>query len=416
MKSSEKKFDILIVDDNKDNIEVLKIMLEEDSYFVRATRNGMTALKAVDVKSPDLILLDINMPGINGYEVCDKLKQNELNKDIPVIFISALTEINDIVKGFEHGGVDYISKPFKMGEVLSRVKTHLKIRSLQVDLEEKNKKLADTLDELKLIQSQLVHAEKMASLGVLATGLAHEINNPLNALLGNLNVLSPSIDNIKNLYKEFDDKKPDHDKIAKILLEEKENLDVEDLQLIMETMDQAGIRISGIINGLRSFARLDEGDEKTIDIRENIDSTLPLINHLLDGKITLEKEYSEIPLAKCNPGKLNQVILNLLTNAVHAIKCKENYSNELIKIKVYKRIFEDNKDYLTISVQDTGIGIKEDIKKKVFDPFFTTKETGKGIGLGLSISMGIMQSQNSIIDFDSNFGEGSTFRINLPIS
>lgn len=201
------KGNILIVDDTPDNLRLLSTMLSEQGYKVRSAISGQMALMGIKASPPDLILLDINMPQMNGYEVCSSLKAREATQQIPVIFISALGEVLDKVKAFSVGGVDYITKPFQIEEVLARIETHLTIRNLQKQLtqhnvrlrqevsdrllaeqaeREKSQQLTEALQQLKLTQAHLVQSEKMSSLGNLVAGIAHEINNPVGFIYGNL--------------------------------------------------------------------------------------------------------------------------------------------------------------------------------------------------------------------------------------
>src|ERR687885_428119 len=162
---------ILVVDDAPANLRLLVGILQERGYEVRPVPNGKLALFAAQGRLPDLILLDIMMPEMDGYEVCSKLKADERTKDIPVIFVSAINDVLDKVKAFEIGGVDYITKPFQVEEVLARVETHLAIRNLQRNLQDKNEELAKTLQQLKTTQGQLIESEKMAALGSLVAGV-----------------------------------------------------------------------------------------------------------------------------------------------------------------------------------------------------------------------------------------------------
>jgi len=184
---------ILVVDDTPANLRLLSGILANQEYMVRPVPDGALALSAAEAEPPDLILLDIMMPDMSGYEVCEQLKADERTRDIPVIFLSAKTKVLDKVKAFEVGGVDYITKPFQAEEVLARVETHLNLRNLQKRFEEKNKALSEALQQLKATQDQLVHREKMAVLGQLIAGIAHEINTPLGAIRASISNISNAL-------------------------------------------------------------------------------------------------------------------------------------------------------------------------------------------------------------------------------
>jgi PleD family two-component response regulator len=178
--------DILVVDDTPDNIRFLATMLKAHGYNVRPAINGNIALRAAHTAIPDLILLDINMPGMDGYSVCQALKTDPETKEVPVIFLSALNDPTDKVKAFEAGGADYISKPFYIDEILVRIRHQLALRDLQLRLEERNTELKQTITQLQHTQAQLVQSEKMLALNQLVAGIAHEINNPISFIYGNL--------------------------------------------------------------------------------------------------------------------------------------------------------------------------------------------------------------------------------------
>lgn len=173
---------ILVIDDTPDNLRLLVRVLTEQGYRVRAAPTGKLALTAAQKAPPDLILLDINMPEMDGYEVCRRLKADSRTSHVPVIFLSAWSDVFDKVKAFSVGGVDYITKPFQIEEAIARIKTHLTICSLQSSLKQKNEDLTQTLNQLKSTQSQLIQAEKMAALGQLVANVAHEMNTPLGAI------------------------------------------------------------------------------------------------------------------------------------------------------------------------------------------------------------------------------------------
>lgn len=412
-----KKPNIMVIDDTHSNLELLEDMLSEQGYEVRPLPRPKMALKAALLDPPDLILLDIMMPEMDGYELCSLMKEDEKLKEIPIIFMSALTDSIDKVKAFSSGGIDYVTKPFQFEDVHARVKTHLRLRQYQKDIENKNLALKTTLDELKDAQAKLVQSEKMASLGVLTAGIAHEINNPINFINASSRALKMKLGRIVGLLEKIDAEQ-DLLKINEIIKEFKEDTDIS--SLINAINDLTGNISTGaersvqIVKGLRTFSRLDQAEKKKADIHENIESTLILLHSQYQNSISIKKEYGKIPEIVCYPGKLNQVFLNILKNSIDAIKSQNNPGqNKTITIKtfVYSR---DEKEFAAVEISDTGPGIPQQILNRIFDPFFTSKDVGKGTGLGLSISLGIIESHGGTIEVKSEKDKGACFTMYIP--
>ncbi|MBP0017052.1 MAG: response regulator [Cyanobacteria bacterium SBLK] len=418
---------ILIVDDNPTNIKVLFNFLKESGFKVLVAKDGESTLSKLEEAEPDLIFLDVMMPGIDGFETCRRLKANEKTRDIPVIFMTALSETTDKIKGLSLGAVDYITKPFQQEEVLARANLHLKLRSLTLELETKNQQLQDfnnqlerqvdaRTTELKNAQSQLVLSEKMSSLGQLVAGVAHEINNPVNFIYGNLKYASEYADSLLHLvelYQKYD---------SQMTVDEIEDwidqIDLDfvkaDLPKLLKSMQVGAERIREIVLSLRHFSRIDEADFKAVDIHEGINSTLMILHGRMKAKgdfqgIEISRDYGDIPLVQCYPGQLNQVFMNLLANAIDALE--ESEKTEL-EIRVKTEIFGD---YIIISIADNGTGISSEVQAKLFDPFFTTKPIGKGTGLGLSIAHSIVvEKHQGSLQCISTSGEGTEFIIKIP--
>jgi signal transduction histidine kinase len=415
------KANIMVVDDTPMNLHLLEDMLGKQGYDVRPLPRGALALRAAANDPPDLILLDIMMPDMNGYQVCEKLKQDEKLKEIPVIFISAHTESLDKVKAFRVGGIDYVSKPFQFEEVLARVETHLKLRRYHVELELRNERLNQTLDDLKDAQSQLVQSEKMVSLGMLTAGIAHEINNPVNYINASAKALKMKLRSVLELLEhiELTDSQDAGQGMERILAF-KAAINTTALRSAINELttniSSGAERTAEIIRGLRTFSRLDEEDLKTADIHENIDSTLILLHNQYKNSITIQKEYGDIPCIECYPGKLNQMFMNILKNAIDAIKEKRiKTDNESIRIKT--SVTGHAKDRLvSIEITDTGPGITEKVRARLFEPFFTTKAVGKGTGLGLSITKRIIHDHNGSVEVESKPDQGAAFKILIPLN
>jgi two-component system, NtrC family, sensor kinase len=292
-----------------------------------------------------------------------------------------------------------------------------KVNARTEELLKTNENLNSAMDELKDAQIQLVDAEKMASLGQLTAGIAHEINNPINFVKSNIGPLQMDIDDLISIIDAYQpvheipaDEIPDKLKEVKRL---KDKIDIEYLKTEVENL-VSGIRDGAertveIVKGLRTFSRLDEGEIKTVNIYEGLDSTIVLLRNMLNENIIIEKDYKADGVIECFPGKLNQVFMNIISNAIHAIKLKGDRTE-----KNYIRIFSKEVDgMLELHIKDTGVGMPDEVRRKIFDPFFTTKEVGEGTGLGLSIVYKIIFMHFGKIDVISSPGNGAEFIISL---
>ncbi len=417
------KADILIVDDTPDNLRFLSSLLLNEGYNVRKATNGQMALTAVKTVPPDLILLDVNMPGMSGYEVCEHLKKDSQTSSVPVIFLSALDDVMDKVKAFQVGGADYITKPFKIEEVLARIQNQLTIRNLQNELRTQNTQLQQTLNELKKAQAQLVQKEKMLGLGQLAAGMAHEINNSIGFVSSNLEPASEYIQDLLNLINLYQQEYPNPSIPIQETIQE---IDLDflslDIKKIMGSMQTGAERISTMILALRIFSRLNESDIKAVDIHEGLDSTLLLLQHRLRKEmkcpeIKVIKQYGNLPLVTCYASQLNQVFFNLLNNAIDAIDSGlEKGITELSSPTIW--INTELTAYKTVKIQikDNGIGIDEKVRSRLFNPFFTTKPVGQGSGLGLVTSYEIVvEKHKGELRCNSLPGQGAEFTIEIPV-
>jgi two-component system, NtrC family, sensor kinase len=287
------------------------------------------------------------------------------------------------------------------------------------------------MTQLQTAQMQLVQSEKMSSLGQMVAGIAHEINNPVNFIQGNLPYLGEYMQHLMELINCYQQEYPQPSatiqaKAAQVDLE----FLLSDLPKLQQSMTLGTERIQDIVLSLRNFSRLDEADCKTVDLHEGIDSTLLMLEHRLKPYppfpgITIQKYYGELPLVECYPGQLNQVFMNLLTNAIDALEeaatkrsqePSQEPSQELpaLNLSIYTEQLDESQ--VLICITDNGLGIPGSIASKLFDPFFTTKPVGKGTGLGLSISYQIItESHHGDLSYHPNPSGGSVFAITLPI-
>ena len=293
-----------------------------------------------------------------------------------------------------------------------------------LSLNQKAQDLEQTLQKLQRTQAQLIHSEKMSSLGQLVAGIAHEINNPINFIHGNIIHTRSYLADLIDLLTLYQQEYPQYNPVIKEKNEEIDlNFLIEDLTKMLTSMQTGSDRIRQIVQSLRNFSRLDEADFKDVDIHSGIDSALLILQHRLkkddpEREITIVKEYGQIPLVNCYPSALNQVFMNILNNAIDALQKTGKTSGEegYKKPTIILRTFRDHSHNLVLSIADNGIGIEPSVINKIFDPFFTTKPVGSGTGLGLSISYSIIvEKHQGQLTCLSTPGEGTEFIIKLPI-
>jgi signal transduction histidine kinase len=398
---------ILVVDDEfVSRMTLQKIMRSIGEC--EAVENGEEALKvAFSDQPPDLILLDIMMPGMDGYTVCKRLRADPSTKDTPIIFLSANTKVEDITKGFELGAVDYITKPFQKAEVKARVRTHLALKQMREEAQDKNFLLNKQVYEIKekterLDQSrkQLVQSEKMASLGQLVAGVAHEINTPVGI---GITVSSHLVDQTREIISAFD-----KNKMTKSALTQYFGKTLETSELIFTHLVQAGDLV-------RSFKMISA--DQTVHERRSFMLKTYLDDIIVSLRPKLKKELHQVTL-NCRedieinsyPGALAQIITNLIINSLlHAYEEGEEGN---IRIDVSTEESE-----VILEYSDDGKGIPPENIEKVFDPFFTTKRGEGGTGLGLHIIYNtVTEILKGSISCESTLGQGTRFSIKLPIS
>ncbi len=486
-------FKILIVDDEQVNLQVLVNFLSlQKNYTLVQASSGVEALKHLENEdTPDLILLDIMMPRLSGYQVCQQLKENEQTRHIPIIFLSALNDVQDKVKAFSVGGVDYITKPLQPKEILARVKTHLSLRHLQQQLEaqniqlqlelierqqaeealrETNQTLQATLKHLKATQDELIHSEKMAALGTVMAGVAHEINTPLGAIRSAISSINKFLTQILLQLPAFfrslpEEQQSDFLALLQRALERKTILSTrEERQLrrkLIRQLEQHEIKKSDIVAG----TLVDMG------IYDNIESLLSLLQ-TPDSQTTLQTAYqffnvhrnsktietatqraSKVLFALKNFSRYDhtgektkadiaenlETVLTLYHNqlkqGIEVIKhyaplplvlCYPDELNQVWTNLIHNAIqameyngtltleITEQDNQIFIRLTDNGKGIPEEIKERIFEPFFTTKPLGEGSGLGLDIVKKIIAKHDGQITVESIPGK-TTFTVSFPI-
>ncbi|MBV8665477.1 MAG: response regulator [Burkholderiaceae bacterium] len=402
---SEKEADatVLIVDDTPANLMVAVELLEQHGLHVVVAQDGKEGLRRAAASAPDLILLDVMMPGMNGYEVCRELKSKIATRDIPVIFMTALNDAENRLEAFKAGGVDYITKPFEIDEMMARVSAHLTLRLTQVELNRQNQKLRseaavrqqaestlqDAYAELKSAHKRLEQAKiqmhrdaKTVSIGMLSNGVARQLARPLEKLQQDLGKL-------ENLLKQEMETSPSAREM---------------LQLIEQSRSELA-HTEGYMHALHDLSSLSEPVWRAAVVNSLLDDVAAMLAEQFGEHTRLVKNYAEVPAVACRPIELMQVFMNLLLNA-----------NQAIEEKGEIRISSGHSgEEVWVDIADTGVGIEEHNLARIFDPFFSTKTGGKGAGLGLSFAFATIKKHHGRIEVNSAPGVGSTFRVWLPL-
>ena len=405
---------ILIVDDEESVRNLFSFCLES-RYACTVAASVAEALELIAENDFELIITDLMMPEMTGVDLVDQVM--EIAPDTAIIMASGVDNPQSALEAVRRGAFDYLIKPCDMTELEFTVERALQHRKLKLeaeqyrrDLEHRNQQLARGKAELERLQAQIIHHEKMASLGQLAAGIAHEINNPVGFIYGNLDVLKQYIDELKELtdYYENSAMPAEIADGAKMI---KERIGYEtlsdNLTWLLDDCSHGAERITGIVKNLRIFSRLDESEVTKTDVQEGIDSTVRLLSRYYNaGNIKLVRDYGNLPPVEAFAGQLNQVWMNILVNAAQAVGTR----NGEVTVKTYV-----DEAFAVIEIGDTGDGIAPKHLSRIFEPFYTTKSVGEGTGLGLSISFGIISQHRGTISVESVLKRGTTFKIRLPI-
>lgn len=426
---------ILAIDDDQGNLSILSRILRRlsPSFSVMTVKSGLEGIEKANTELPDVILLDIMMPKMDGYEVCERLKSDNKTRHIPVVMLTANTDSASYVKSLELGADAFLTKPIEDVELVAQINAMLRIkragdllrnekdirqelidelvitireseeakRQIEVKMrEELERKLEERTRELSQTQAQLFQTSKLVTLGEMSAGLAHEMNQPLGGMSLTAKYLSK--------------------------LMERGELTDEEIESGLRDIETSVKRMSRIIQHIRTFARQETLTFIDVNVNETIDSALSLLGeqlrlHAIEVKLELDPA---LPKITGEPYQLEQVWINIISNARDALAEKEkqitdgklqitNYNKSLIISTTYNT--ESEIPSVDVRFQDNGIGFAMEQKKRIFEPFFTTKEVGKGMGLGLSITHGIIESHKGTVEVEGKAGEGVAFRIILPI-
>ena len=396
------KLNALLVDDDPECREFLASVLESEAKSVVQAGDAESAIDTLKRQVFDVVVTDKNLPQMDGISLIKFIRENYVS--LPVILITGQGSVGSAVDAFKLGADDYLLKPLEDPEVLLRTVWRV---VEQRRLEKEN----------RMLQQKLLRAEKMESLGMLAAGVAHEINNPTGFIIGNLDLLKEDIKAVLELFNDLEDifGELGSDDAAKRAGAMKrltgtrgspvlKQLRKESVQMIEDALDGAQ-RIKRIVGSLRGFARVDTETVELIDLNEEVERSLTLVWNDLKYKCEVTKDFQQLPRVMGNPSQIDQVLVNILINAGQAIEGKKG----LITIRTYSGHGQVN-----VEIRDNGKGISDEHMEHIFDPFFTTKDVGVGTGLGLYIAYGIMRYHNGSIDVRSKVGEGTTCILTFP--
>jgi len=405
--------EVLVVEDNPDMRKLLRFLLSRE-FRVRVARNGLEALAEIGHAHPHVVISDVMMPEMSGTELCTEIKGNELTSHIPVMLVTSKAEDEMRIGGLELGADDYLTKPFNPRELMARVRGLSRVRVLQEELEAKNETLENALVELKSTQLRLVRNERLAAVGEIAAGVAHEVNNPVNFALNAVRVLQTEVDEICE--------------IAGVIQKVQEeglaaNIGAQDRRggegKIEETADTirelAGIISDGLdrthrlVGDLQDFSGASRRGRDRVDVAQAVASTVALLRPTLNERgieIRVECAQEELPV-EADVGALNQVFMNLLKNAADAVAEESG----VVSVTAF---FES--DDVVVEISDNGPGIERDVLPLIFEPFYTSKKSGAsaGTGLGLPISRQIVEEFGGTLTVESEVLEGARAIVSLP--
>jgi two-component system NtrC family sensor kinase len=389
---------VLVVDDVAANLIALESLLEGMKCDVVLARSGNEALRLLLKRAFAVMLLDVQMPDMDGYETALHARRNPATRDVPIIFVTATHETEDnALRGYGSGAVDFLFKPVNPTVIRSKVRVFLdlyagrrEIVGVNATLARTNAELQDAYRELQETQAHLVQSAKMASLGQLVAGIAHEVNNPLAFVVSHLDTARRCLDHIE----------ADVD----VTLSDEGGRHWERARSRLNEMALGLGRIQELVVKLRTFSRLDEGERKSVSMRDCVDAVLTILGHRLK-EIEVETHCGEPDVIDCFPGLLNQALMNLVSNAIDAMDGG----------KLVITTGTDGADY-RITVSDSGGGIPAAVRERVFEPFFTTKPIGQGTGLGLSITYSIVQRHGGTLELRDASCGGTDAIIRLPMT
>ncbi|MDJ0840617.1 MAG: response regulator [Acidobacteriota bacterium] len=398
---------VLVAEDDRVSRKVLNRHLTRWEYDTFLAEDGDIAWQALKSNEFHLAILDWNMPGLNGIELCRKIRAEPGLQHLYIILLTGRNERKDLVMGFEAGADDYVIKPFDPVELSSRMKVGCRLVDYQLQLKKNNEQLNRYASEMETLAEErskmLIHADRLASLGTLTAGIAHEINNPNTFISGNAQTLDRIWPVIETALTNELARSPESNR--------KINLVLSEYPKMISGIRNGVTRVTNIVKGLKTFARVGKNTTERFSVNHCMEQGLMICSNKLKYLMKVEQDFAPgLPTVEGDPQKLEQVFVNLFVNAADAHEeTRRGRMGEL----VLRTRRED--DWIIIEVEDDGPGIPETKLADIWKPFFTTKDAGKGTGLGLAISQGIVHDHQGEITVENMPGRGARFTIRLPI-
>ncbi len=418
MEQSIKDHAILLVDDEFDSVKPLIRMLEKEGCRTYHAAEAVSALEIAETTELDLIIIDVMLGRDNGFDLFLKFRQNKKTLETPILFLSGLGETDTTVTGLNLGAGDYLLKPYNLREMAARISLQLRLSDNEKLLKRRNIELSKAYEELRVAQAAAIHAEKLAAIGRLSAGIAHEMSTPLSFIISNLKMLGrymEQIDRALLAYHNVAAACATHgDNLvvadqASEALELRKRLDLDTILRELRDLSRDCIEgaevIAKIANDLREFSREEYEDRVPADLNQIMDKALNLTRNEFGSRVRIERNYGILPPFTCIPGRLTQLFLIILVNASQAI---EGEGTILIVTAV-------REDKILMTISDTGRGISEEVLPHIFEPFYTTKPAQLGTGLGLSIAQKIVDFHGGRLSINSEEGKGTEVTLVFPL-
>lgn len=409
--TGNENFKILVVDDDPDVLDMLRTYLSSQNMDITTAENGIEALEKLKECEFEVVLSDVMMPEMNGIELLKRVAEG--HPDVAIIMLTSMDETKIATQAMQIGAFDYILKPVEFSQLnisISNARAKQRLirenREYKVTLERMVKEQRDVIQSQR---SQILQADKLASLGMLVSGVCHEINNPLAFINSNLQLLELYFGNLKKALEEYAQEHPDY-RLKKMTMGEA----TQNIKRMLDDSLQGTQSIKGIVSDIMGFSRKESDEKRVFCITDCIKNTLHLARFILKNKVAIQTEFDPDPLEILGlPQKLGQVFMNLFHNAAYAMRDKPG-AVLLIATRLEPGVGGEG-ERVCIEVKDNGSGIPEEVKEKIFEPYFTTKPSGEGTGLGLSISRNIVEDHGGTMTLESELNVGTSFMITLPL-